>query len=1234
MKKNQAKTIVNDLQEKISWKLLDLYYNRPNAAVSHQIDSFNEFVTNYIPSIIRKNMPFVTGVGNRNYGPGNTHYQKEYILDIVDFKCVKPTQIVDGNITNLYPNECRSRHCSYSAKTYITILQKTVDYSDPTIINGVTTEEEPKTIFFFKLPIMLRSKFCHLDGLSPDQLNELGEDRYEPGGYFIINGGEKVIISQERITDNQFLVWPPSKSDKALATGEIKSTINQLFYPVKSNYIKLFKEPKVEDYIKKNFKEALSIKGAQIYYNISVTGLSDYDIPIAIVFKALGIVSDKDIVRFITETEETSIYTKWIQPSLRFAHAININTQEQAIRYIACLKSGFKEPSENDYAFVQSIIDKDILPHLLKDQLRKCYYIGFMVKRTIDCHLGILEFNDRDHYSNKRVDLAGHLLLKIFRGKFIGLINKLTSASVKALNNEGEYTNAAKDISGADLTSVFESSLATGKFKTNYYDTSTNDGEAVCQQYSYLSYIARVAHTRRLQSPSSKAISTVTKPKQLHESQCAFTCLNESPEGHDVGMVKNFALTCTVSLYTPDYSIVALIKKISTFDSYNVQMINDIPIDSSVNLANKVRIYNNADLLAFCDSQDIERVYDDLVICKRHCVISPYCSIELNPYERSLIIHSDGGRFIRPVLIVENNEVLLYKRIREDPAFAKKFFNDEITFDDLLMSSVKLSDKDLCTKTNGAYIEFIDPLQSEFCMIGLREKDIIEAKNQQDSRKEQQMYKKYTHCEIHPIVMQGLVSSIIPFSDHTPNPRNNYQCSMGKQAIGVFATNFNKRFDTTANALMYGQDPIVATNTMKYLKLDKLPHGNEAMLAIACYTGYNQEDSIVVNKSSVERGFFNTLNYRTYMDIENKHISINENELFGKPSVLNKPSEIYHAINDSGEPNVNTRVKKGDVLIGKILNIKERSKIIQTDKSKVYDQDHGIIDLVLSPKTYKDFPFIAKCTKEVARDNTDNPIIKVRVSNYRKPVIGDKFASRYAQKGTISGLLKESDMPFTEHGEVPDIIMNPHGMPSRQTLGKPIELFLGTIGLLKGKYMNATPFDFVDLDSYEKELEKLDFTRANSEAEMYNGMTGNKFNVRIFYGPMYYQRLKHMVEDKVFSRANGGRIQSLTRQPAEGRSREGGLRVGEMERDCLIAYNATKVLKGKFFDESDKFKVYVSKDTGCIIVGNPSENKFMYNGKDIRLSGDSYFEVQLPYAMKLLMQELNCMGMDIRLKKF
>ena len=1223
------KEIVDKLQEQITWKLMDLYFEQCRAPVKHQIESFNALVDIYIPKIIQKNMPFVTGTGDKKYGPDKNHYALEYVLDLTNFTCIKPTQIVNGKITNMYPNECRLRSCSYSAKTYITLNQITVDYRKNE--NGEVVDKTSKQIPFFRLPIMVGSKYCHLYGLSPDQLNELGEDRYEPGGYFIVNGGERVIISQERITDNQFLVWPPVRSSKALVSGEIKSSINQLFYPIKSNLIYVFDKPEDnKGYFKKNFKDALTIQGAQIYYNLAINSQwRDIYIPIAVIFRAFGIISDRDITLIITETDKNSIYTKWIKPSLKFAHAIGVNDQQSARHFIARLRHKYEDPTEDDINYVSSILDKDILPHLMKNVTKKVYYIGSMVKQTLDSYLGLTEYSDRDHYANKRINLAGHLLLSIFRSKFIALINKLTAASIRELQNSGRYLTLDKDIRAIDFTSFFETSLSTGKFKTSYFDTSET-GDAVCQQLIAISYIGRLCNLRRIQSPISASGSKVTKPKQLHESQCGYTCLNETPEGHDVGMIKNLALLSEISLFDNDYIAPNFVMTLCQVEDLHCILVEDIPFPCD--LSKYIRIYTNADLIAMAETKYAKKIYDFCVTMKRHNLLPPSYTIELNVYTRSLIIHSDGGRFIRPVLVVEDNEVLLYKRIREDSSFAKKFFSNEFTFDDLLFSDETSHEKDknyVATKSNGAMIEYIDPNQSEFSMIGLREKDIIEAKAQQDSHKNQQAYKKYTHCEIHPIVMQGAVSSIIPFSDHTPNPRNNYQCSMGKQAIGYFATNYNKRFDTVANALVYGQDPIVATHCSKYLCLDKLPHGVEAMLSIACYTGYNQEDSIVVNRSSIERGFFNTLNYRTYASIESKHISIDQNETFGKPEVKTQGiASMYDTIESNGEPKINSRVQKGSVLIGKILHVKKGKTFVDIDESVKYDQERGIIDNAFMPSNYKDFAMVSKCTQEDIRTGTDNTIIKVRVSNYRLPVLGDKFASRYAQKGTISGLLKESDMPFTVHGEVPDIIMNPHGMPSRSTLGKPIELFLGTIGLLSGKFMDGTPFDYVDLNNYEDILEALDFTRANSESVMINGMTGNTFNVKIFYGPMYYQRLKHMVEDKIFARSGEGKIQALTRQPAEGRSKQGGLRLGEMERDCFIAYNSTRVLKGKFFDESDKFKIYVDNLNGQVIVANPAQNKFEFNGKDIRQTSD-YSEIQMPYAMKLFIQELNCLGMNI-----
>ena len=743
---------------------------------------------------------------------------------------------------------------------------------------------------------------------------------------------------------------------------------------------------------------------------------------------------------------------------------------------------------------------------------------------------------------------------------------------------------------------------------------------------------------RKVQSPEKKNGSNLTAPRRLHESNYGMTCLNETPEGDKVGLVKYFAMTCNISEYIQEYKIHVVLeilsKEYNTPEKTNMIIINNTEFIPNCNDFIKVMVNNN--IIALINNDYCSRIMDDLVVAKRHNVFDPYISIYFDTFEKQIHIHTEGGRFMRPMLIVENNEILLFKLLRENATIRNKFINGEYTWGDFLKPLIELKQDENATIYNGAVIEYVDANQTEWSMFAMTPQQVEEHNRLMNKSDSKEIFKRFTHCEIHPITAQGMISSLIPFSDHTPNPRNNYQCSMGKQAIGFSNTNYNGRFDNSLNILAYGQHPLVATKTMKYCMLDKMPHGEEAMLAIACYTGYNQEDSIIINKSSIDRGFFNTFNYKTFVEEENKQLSINTNEQFGiPPENSRKFGDNYKLLDESGFPKKNTHVNQDNVIIGKYVIEKNKGESEITDRSVIYKLNPGIIDAVFNTNTVKDFKNCNKATKLNTRDKSEYEICKVRVVQYRQPVIGDKFASRYAQKGTNSGMLIESDMPFTNRGEVPDIIMNPHGLPSRMTISKPIELFLGTLALFDGKKKNGTPFEKLDLNGVKDMLNKyglfenrkLDY----SNVEMYSGITGDKFQVDVFYGPMYYQRLKHMVDDKIFWRGSSGPINPVTRQPADGRSRSGGLRLGEMERDALIAHNASRVLKGKFFDSSDKFKLYLSKRSKNIIIANKHDNSFKYNNIDIRQYGDDYVEIQLPYAMKLLIQYIIAIGIDIRI---
>ena len=523
------------------------------------------------------------------------------------------------------------------------------------------------------------------------------------------------------------------------------------------------------------------------------------------------------------------------------------------------------------------------------------------------------------------------------------------------------------------------------------------------------------------------------------------------------------------------------------------------------------------------------------------------------------------------------------------------------------------------TPENGAIIEYLDTNELENSMVAMTIADL------QANSSKNNYYMYYSHCEIHPMMMMGVVATMIPLSDHNPSPRNCYQSSMGKQAIGYYVSNYNSRMDTMAHVLVYGHRPLVATRTMKYTLMDRLPHGVQSMLLYACYTGYNQEDSVILNADAVKRGYFNTIFYRSYMDKEQKHKSATTaSEKFMKPLKSNTRDMkhgSYNAINDNGEPIVGKFVDGGDIIIGKVVESKEADPsgfILKDVSTTVRYNESGTIDKVIPSPDSKVYNYNAEGHK----------FIKVRVSSLRQPEIGDKFASRHAQKGTQGMAYATIDLPVNCYGLAPDIIMNPHGIPSRMTAAKLIETLLGRVAVCTGQPQDATPFTPFNLNEFKSILKKYGCHELGNEV-MYNGQTGQMFDVQFFYGPTYYQRLKHMVDDKIHSRESGP-VQLLTRQPAEGRSRDGGLRFGEMERDCTIAHGIAAFMKERMLNASDLFSAYVSTKEESLIVGNPEKRIFKYNGQNLK--DDEIKQIQFPFAMKLLLQEIESMGIDVRMQ--
>ena len=668
-------------------------------------------------------------------------------------------------------------------------------------------------------------------------------------------------------------------------------------------------------------------------------------------------------------------------------------------------------------------------------------------------------------------------------------------------------------------------------------------------------------------------------------------CPAETPEGQSCGLVKNLSLMTFVSVGSPAKMIQ------ETLDNYpDFQKLSEVhPSD----IRGKSKIFINGSWIGITDQPEI--IMRGLLSQRRRATISKEISIVNNFVNKEIRIYTDSGRTQRPLFIVEkyknrNNEDALKLKITKKDI--KDLEENRINFDQLVDSGI---------------IEYLDVEEEESSMIAMKIHDLISHRDYCFT---------YTHCEIHPAMILGVSASIIPFPDHNQSPRNVYQSAMGKQAIGIYSTNFNMRMDTLANLLFYPQKPLVVTQSMEFLKFKDLPAGINAIVAIMCYTGYNQEDSVIMNQSSIDRGFFRSAFFRTYYTEEKREARL-KHETIEVPDNKNCTGlrhGSYTKLDCEGLIAPGTRVSGDDIIIGKtgLCKIEEDDnetenpviKRKQDISEAIRPSESGIIESVM-----------------LTTDRQGYKIAKVKCRSVRVPQIGDKFASRHGQKGTIGMTYRQEDLPFTMEGISPDIIVNPHAIPSRMTIGHLIECLSSKVAALRGLEGDATPFTDVTVDSISEDLHKLGYQKYGNET-VFNGFTGRKIDMLIFFGPTYYQRLKHMVDDKIFSRARGP-VQILTRQPTEGRARSGGLRFGEMERDCMISHGASLFLKERLVDVSDKYRVHVCEDCGLIAQADLQSQR--YYCKLCRNTNYNISQVYIPYACKLLFQELMAMHITPRM---
>lgn len=889
-------------------------------------------------------------------------------------------------------------------------------------------------------------------------------------------------------------------------------------------------------------------------------------IPVVIIFRALDFVTDRDIIDHICNSHSDTIMMNILQPSLEAA--AEIQTQEQALDFIGKRCPGGEKTADrkNRIREGQKNLKNEMLPHISTSEApsQKAYFLGYMIHRLLTVALQRRPIDDRDHYGNKRLDLAGPLLAGLFQQLFKKVktdVKEQLKKIVQGKRNDESGVSINKQL----ITSGIKYCLSTGNWGVTKNDPSKS---GVAQVLNRLTFASTLSHLRRLNTPLGRE-GKIAKPRQLHNTHWGMICPAETPEGQAVGLVKNLALMSIISVGTSPKAVKKML------DCYNINDLNEI---NSNDLVEGTKVFVNGAWVGVFP--ELTTIVSDLRTFRRRKNISSETSIVQSIRDQELRIYTDSGRVCRPLFVVNNgpdiNNELALKRIDLD-----KIATDEHGWTELL---------------EGGKVDTIDTAEEETSMIAM---DISDLKNNKFT---------YTHCEINPAMILGVCASIIPFSDHNQSPRNTYQSAMGKQAMGIYTTNYQLRLDSTAHVLYYPQKPLITTKAMDFLYFRQLPAGQNCVVAVACYSGYNQEDSIIMNQSSIDRGLFRSIFYRSYRDQieqqQNEHFSIPDENCVGRRRAS------YHKLEIDGLVAPGTRVYGGDVIIGKTAmtsstsdGIDEQNEMISKDCSTDLRQSEtGIVDAVM-----------------VSRNDEGNAFVKVRVRSIRIPQIGDKFSSRHGQKGTIGITYRQEDMPFTMRGISPDLIINPHAIPSRMTIGQLVECLMGKTICCRGNEGDATPFqkpDSLSVQIISEHLHADGYQKTGNEV-LYNGHTGRQLESHLFIGPTYYQRLKHMVDDKIHSRARGS-VQGLTRQPLEGRARGGGLRFGEMERDCIIAHGAAHFLKERLFNQSDAYRVHVCNRCGLIAV-HQSASQFHCTGCK---NESEISQVHIPYACKLLFQGL------------
>lgn len=1220
--------------------------------IAHHIDSFNVFISVGLPQIVTQLFSINEEIQNQRDKTPEDRKIKTIEINVKFTKATvgKPSMLMpqSGKSIPLSPAEARKRDLNYSAPLDISAIVTAKAYlhdsSEPIVRVGEIKDYKIATI-----PTMVRSNNCHTSSqnMTADALENMQEDALDHGGYFIIKGGEWVIDIMESRRFNYPHHFRNIGHKKEIVRLELISKPGDDYENSREIRIKLLTTGEIVI----NLTSAPELKEGQ----------NAIDIPFYIIFRIFGWTSDREIFdnilfKYTDEHGKPDIVSSHMQQILenalkanndKFGKAAHITERSELIEFFAKRTSvkmyrgaAFSDENQMDESTRRyindstlKVLDENILPHIgLASDSRhmKLRYLALLIRKVLLVEMRIVESTDRDSLKNKRLYPAGRNYAKVFKTQFnIAIVEPvkkyLTAQFEKTPFTDVPLVEAFKNaINGPELEKALKQAITTGD-KEIVIKSRTVPNRLASEQLHRKNQ-ANVLSTERVirvpNSSSNKQNKRADEMRRVHPSYINSICPIQSADtGAQVGLVKQLSITAIISesgnsmelkdqlredeLVIP---IERVFREQIAEKNLSLIMVNGDWIGCTEKGPWLIRKYiecrrgwNMSSLRSKDGQYTWSHVYgDDGERSYGKSKINEFVTIYWDTDVNEIHFTIDAGRCLFPMLIVRNNDELdvIGQQIlgsKYDPYKNTGFVQDVIITKEIITKIMRreLSVMDLHKM---GYVDYLSPEELEKSLVA----DSIEELQQNRNNP----LLRYTHCQI-PEAIMGLIALISPYAHKNEPTRTCYETNQAKQTDGPYALNWPFRWDKHAFYQYYNEVPLVSTLVNRYI----YPNGLNVIVAIQIYNGDNQEDSILVNKSAADREMYSGSWFNIFK------AELETGERFGNPEEYKTQNMKKHAnygLLENGFPKKGQIINKGDVIIGKSIKVQgAKDERVFKDTSIIYtEHEEAIVDAVVHD----------------VKNAEEKHIAKVKISTVRKLGIGDKFSSRAGQKGMTSMEYAQMDLPFTERGEIAGLIINPHSIPSRMTINQLLEGQAAKLAALKGVIMDGTIYTKNDPYAIGLELEKLGYDYRGTEV-MYNGFTGQFMDLRIFMTQCYYQRLQKFVVETVYS-VSSGPTNLITRQPLEGKSNNGGLRLGEMEKDTLVVHGSGRFISSKLRDDSDGFDIYVCGNCGKLSIVNETIGL-----QKCKMCGDDaeIYKVPSAWASKLFIQELESMSVGCRL---